>query len=238
MVTSIEWRAVVHVGDPWPVQLHYKNARLADGLPGGRFSVYPDITLTMPGGSFTRSLGGMSSSGTWGDGSLGSYIEASKLAALGLGTHAVHAELHQKITVGGVTVVTKQVRDGTLVLTSDPTVMRVPRPELQAEMDHAFRITQVDLVSRQIMVQAETLPTDMGFEVWLSDGTRRISAGKLALKAHGPMAGMGLSADHLKDLKPPPWTVTFEPSEAAAATTIDVEEIWDGQVQIRLEKLP
>ncbi len=238
MAPAIEWRAVVRLGDPLPVQLRYKDARLADGIPGGKLSVYPDITLTTAGGSFTVSLGGMSSRGSWASGLLGSSIEANKLAALGVGTHDVRAEMQQKISAGGVTVVVKQAKDGTLVLTSDPTITRVGRPDLQNQMDHAFRISQVDPVSGTIMVQAEPLPVDVGFEVWLSDGTRRISAGNMAIKAHGNPTGMGLTASKFKEVKPPPWNITLEPSEAAAAATVDIEKIWDGRVQIGLEELP
>ena len=48
---------------------------------------------------------------------------------------------------------------------------------------------------------AEELPVDVGFVVWLSDGTRSIPAGRLALKAHGSTRGMGLAVDQIKELK-------------------------------------
>jgi hypothetical protein len=143
VATQFEWRPRLRLGERLPYRVLYSNERFADAIPGGHLEMNLEATLDTPAGKARLGLGAIrwwGPGGAGSHGSQGSYVAPDKLPPLTEGTYPVQGELHSTIHAGGVTVLVTQTTAGTLTLTRASTVTRLARPDLQAEMETAFRV--------------------------------------------------------------------------------------------------
>ena len=232
MGVTLQIRPTVIAGDPVP----FKVSRDGRGPSGDWWVIMACRGATLNGGQ-TNSFRGSTSGSNFGSGSIGSSMPTKDP-----GSHTIEATIAASVHKGRSSAgMLLWSRNKTLagsfnVLPEAPPdhVTLLDQPELLPQMQAAVRATQVERRSNgdyAIMLDLRNAPANAAFEVFARIDGREYPIGTMAL-SKGKQMGFGLSADAIKGINAEQMDFILRSSEKVARSTVDLYEIWKGEVTL------
>ena len=233
MGVALQIRPTVVAGDPVPFRVS-RNGR----GPSGDWWVRMECRGATLNGAETNSFRGSTSGSSFGGGSIGSSmqtkspgphtIEATIAASVHKGRSSAGKLLWSRNkTLAGSFNVLPQASSGHVKL--------LDQPELLAEMQAAVRATQVERRSNgeyAIVLDLRNAPANAAFEVFARIDGREYPIGTMAL-SKGKQMGFGLSADSIKGINAEQMDFILRSSEKVARGTVELYEIWKGEITLQ-----
>lgn len=230
MSVRLQIRPTVILGDPVPFHV----SRDGRGPTGVWWVGMEGRGATLDGVQTSGFLGSMSSSG-FGRGNFGSSVTVKEP-----GAHRLEVTFSMSVHKGGSSAGTLLWRRSKTLAGSfnvlpeaQPGHVRLlNQPELLPQMRAALRATQVERRSSgeyAIMLDLRNAPANAAFEVFARIDGREYPIGTMAL-AKGKQMGFHLAADSIKGIDAKRMDFILRGSEKVARRTVDLDEIWSGEI--------
>jgi hypothetical protein len=228
---SLHTRAAVAAGDTFPVQITYRGRGPSTGWS------YRLSTNEVKAGPMTIPMGGsMGGSGLGAAGSSTSYVNGLPPGEYPLEAH-IRVEIFQAPLGSAIPPV--WAKDLTLKSTlkvveqdANEMVKLTERPELAEQIKKSLRIDKISKKpdgSYEMGVNVDKAPINVALSVFVRAGGKEFRMGDLAAKAGGS-GGFFMHPSDIGAIPPGKVTVIFRSDAGVARKTVDLLEIWKGEI--------
>lgn len=255
---TLDARPRVRQGAPLAVRFSRDDARLGTNTQMWFNYTYTDVLIDgKPCSRSVRGSGGGSNLSVGGGGSSSQTVEPDDAAMKDLapGPHRVTVRMEIRLydlpyaaAQTATPLVTQTIAlDSDWELVNEPTVRVVTDPSLRPAVEKSVRITRVarqayDPDHISVEVEASSPPVGLGYAVILRAGNREHNVGSVSFKAVPASAKMGgghswHTGSQVRDLKADVCDVILRPSLNAVEATVDLTEMWDGELVFKDVKI-
>ncbi|MFI5378053.1 MAG: hypothetical protein ACHRHE_01990 [Tepidisphaerales bacterium] len=229
---EIRVRERVRKGDPVPLEVDFGEVRAAAGCwPGLIWSGTAehkaieggpaDAVIAFDTGVYPR----------WG---MEALLPTSTKAWASIAPGRETVTVKETITLAGSPLTFRQDKFVKLLPANQPSAKAVDRPDLHDTISGGITAT----ISRYpgIEFQVRRAPVDLAFEVVLRSGQREWPVGQFTVSSHGkPAVVMPALSVTWPSLNVQRVDIVLRPSAAAAASTVDMTEYWNGEIVQEVE---